>query len=285
MKREDLFSFRNGFNTKKLIEPGTISERVISRLWSVLYVYLCPEGMDHIPDNKYSMDADTNKFLFTTTYNYLALHIDEVVDNPRVQFHSIRNAFFRNWYTAVDLLELAMDSFDDSKSENLAKLTSYVLEDEGSSYRLVDNKFVPNIEDEQIDELERTSSLIYNGPRSHIKRAIELYSDRKNADYRNSIKESISAVESMCLIITGGQENTLGKALAKLKKSDSIDLHGSLNGAFSALYGYTNDEDGIRHAILEKDNVYEEDARFMLIACSAFVNYLAVKYEKSKDED
>ena len=41
------------------------------------------------------------------------------------------------------------------------------------------------------------------------------------------------------------------------------------------LYGYTSDESGIRHAgrIDGKGTTFAE-AKFMLIACSAFVNYL-----------
>ena len=72
-------------------------------------------------------------------------------------------------------------------------------------------------------------------------------SDRKNPDYRNSIKESISAVESICKIIAEDEKTTLAKALTKLKKR--IEIHGSLEEGFKKIYGYTSDADGIRHAI------------------------------------
>jgi hypothetical protein len=48
--------------------------------------------------------------------------------------------------------------------------------------------------------------------------------------------------------------------------------------AFSSLYGYRNDADGIRHALLEESNLEKEDATFMLVVCSAFIGYL---YEKA----
>jgi len=47
------------------------------------------------------------------------------------------------------------------------------------------------------------------------------------------------------------------------------------------MYGYTSDEDGIRHAMLEEPDVGFEDAKFMLVACSAFINYLKVKADKA----
>lgn len=51
--------------------------------------------------------------------------------------------------------------------------------------------------------------------------------------------------------------------------------------AFAALYGYTSDSGGIRHSLLEDDiSVSFEDAKFMLVSCSAFINYLKIKIEK-----
>jgi hypothetical protein len=36
----------------------------------------------------------------------------------------------------------------------------------------------------------------------HLDQALDFLADRKSPDYRNSIKESISAVESMCKLIS-----------------------------------------------------------------------------------
>jgi len=44
------------------------------------------------------------------------------------------------------------------------------------------------------------------------------------------------------------------------------------------LSGYTSDKGGIRHGLKEEDhNVDIDEARFMLVTCSAFVNYLISK--------
>ena len=48
----------------------------------------------------------------------------------------------------------------------------------------------------------------------HLNKALELYAQRPIGDYRNSIKESISAIEVYCREITG--EKTLGEALNKI---------------------------------------------------------------------
>jgi hypothetical protein len=52
-------------------------------------------------------------------------------------------------------------------------------------------------------------------------------------------------------------------------------LHPALEAAFTKLYGYTSDAKGIRHALLDDDEVVTfEEAKFMLVACSAFINYV-----------
>ena len=98
-----------------------------------------------------------------------------------------------------------------------------------------------------------------------------MLSDRTNPDYRNSIKESISAVESLCRTVSGNDKATLSAALKILKDKG---LHPALESAFQSLYGYTSDANGIRHALLEKSNLTSTEARFMLIICSAFTNYV-----------
>jgi len=71
--------------------------------------------------------------------------------------------------------------------------------------------------------------------------------------------------------------STLGPALSTLEKSAYI--HGALGAGFRSLYGFTSDEEGIRHALLDKTGaqVDETDALYMLGSCAAFVSYLINK--------
>ena len=60
-------------------------------------------------------------------------------------------------------------------------------------------------------------------------------------------------------------------------------LKGPLKVAFEKLYSYTNDKGGVRHADgLFVSEVSFEEAKFMLVSCSAFVNYLISEYGKIK---
>ena len=68
----------------------------------------------------------------------------------------------------------------------------------------------------------------------------------------------------------------LGPALTTLEKS--ITIHPALKRGFLSIYGYTSDQEGIRHAIHEgKVEVDVTDAAFMFGACASFVTYLINK--------
>lgn len=72
---------------------------------------------------------------------------------------------------------------------------------------------------------------------------------------------------------------TLGDALNLLEKKEK--LNGQLKSGFKKLYAYTNSADGIRHGNgLFAENVTFEEAKFMLVTCCAFINYLKIKYAK-----
>lgn len=52
-----------------------------------------------------------------------------------------------------------------------------------------------------------------------------------------------------------------------------------LKSAFVKLYAYTNDEStGIRHALMDdSDTPGFDEAKFMVVSCCAFINYLQGK--------
>ena len=59
-----------------------------------------------------------------------------------------------------------------------------------------------------------------------------------------------------------------------------MPIHGALKQGFLSLYGYTSNGDGIRHAMMDETNLDQEDALYMLVTCSSFVNYLISKANK-----
>ena len=152
-----------------------------------------------------------------------------------------------------------------------------LFEKEMSAYRFVDGVITKITEQQELHEIEQALESSLGPINAHLRRALELMSDRNSPDYRNSVKESISAVESFVMHVLGEDKGTLGQLIKKLE--DEVGLHPALKTAFSNLYGYTSDEGGIRHALSEQENVDFNDAKFMLVVCSSFINFVEGKMQ------
>lgn len=208
--------------------------------------------------------------------NYYKRPLDEVPSDRTRALNIVRKTYFESkWYDAYGLIEYIL-GLRLTHRDRLVKEVHWVLEQYKSGFRYIDGQFAPITDPEEIKEIESAvSKTSFKGASQHLRRALELYSDIKQPDYRNSIKESISAVESVAQELTG--KNTLGNALKELESKYA--LHPALKEGFLKLYGYTSDADGVRHAIMDDSvAISESDARYMLVTCSAFVNYLKSTY-------
>lgn len=275
------FSRRNGFNQNDIqleCASNTLKQRVYARFYKQEY-------------NRYDT---TNYDHYTTGIEDMMIEMGMTYDFPENVIHKNHNAdklreYVVNsseWYIVFDFIEKYLRICNQETSELMQKEFNHILEDEVSAYRIVDKIVVPITNEMELETIKSAKETEYDAVNNHISKALSLYADRKKPDYENSIKESISAVESICCIITGqtGATATLGKTIKKLKDK-GIYIHSAMENAFSSLYGYTSDEDGIRHGGIDFSNAPAEDAKFMLVTCSAFVNYLIEKWSKvSKQE-
>lgn len=221
--------------------------------------------------SRYIIRCQNNKFI--ESYIYLpisansyddVLTIVEYVTNYFIQWQMLQ---YQKGYHYYDLI--------DYKAE-----INELFQREYVGYRFIDGEITPISDDIEVAEIEKSLDIEFQGCKSHIKKALGFLSDRENPDYKNSIKESISAVESICQIIAQNSKATLGEALKKLEEH-GVKIHEAMKKSFSSLYGYTSDEGGIRHCEgMFESNVTFEEAKFMLVSCSAFVNYLIAEYGK-----
>ena len=188
--------------------------------------------------------------------------------------------FYGGWYGVCDFIEFVLSNFPFSSQErdSFRDACNFWLEREMSAWRVVGNTVARLTSDEEIEAVDAACVLedSFAPAATHARAALTLLSDRKSPDYRNSIKEAISAVESACRVVTGNPKATLGDALKQLE-TKGIRIHSALKASFDKLYGYTSDEGGIRHSLLEQSTVDFEDAKFMLVSCSAFVNLLRAR--------
>ena len=274
-----LFSHRKGLKKVRTeIQVDSMDKALRNRLWNVLDYYYWSKGGSEYD----SMTGDMTSFFNKLWHSYFKMPVDTLDWRYSDNYKTIRNYFFElKWNEVYDFIEFTANSYpDEEKNKYFMKTCNDVLEAELSAYRFVGNQITQITSEEEISEIEEALETPLKPVKAHLEKSLELLSDRKSPDYRNSIKESISAVEAICRLITKNEKATLGQALKEVETK--VGLHGALKNAFSSLYGYTSSAEGIRHALLDEPKLSFEDAKFMLVSCSSFINYLISKAEKAK---
>lgn len=277
------FSERMGLKPVRVaVQKESVDEELRNYLWNALSICY----FDGLEVKTYRNDNATENMLNHVWMSYFHSRIDEMPDFTRSIVEKIKKCFLSApWNEMFDLLEFIPsnydDEYDDEKNVGFYDLANNGLEKFMSAYRFVDGLITEITSEEEITAIEiaLNSTNAFSGVQMHLRRALELLTDRKEPDYRNSVKESISAVEALAKIISGKPKDTLAASLDKIK--GKIKLHKALEQGFKNIYGYTSDESGIRHALTDEPNCEMEDAKFMLVSCSAFINYLIVKSEKA----
>ncbi|KIC00672.1 hypothetical protein OA88_18130 [Flavobacterium sp. JRM] len=277
------FSQRIGKTPVKiLLQIESIDVDLKNRLWNIILEKVFNTLSLYEDSSHESEQSVYAKLIWKEFFNYPVDTINKY-DNGKTYFPGftidVREWFFKaEWYQIFDFLEFVCGQYKEDYDGGLENLFNQALEKEVSAYRLVNSRIIEITSSIEIEEIESaidtTDSL--KSVNQHLATALNFLADRNAPDYRNSIKESISAVESYCKIITGDNSETLGKALNEIEKS--FNLHRALKSAFSSLYGYASDTGGIRHSLLEGETpITFEEAKFMLVSCSAFINYLKGK--------
>lgn len=280
-----LFSERNGYikPSDALIRESMPKEvcNAISSVFDVLYRNI-GYGLD------YNFSSDSLEL--HAWCNFFNQRRNDAITSFGSVAHCIVD-FFQNsnakWYLKLDLLEFcilyldkAADQYPQYKAivNNLIEGFNNHFSRLNYAYRFVGKQIVEVSSQEEIDTINNAIDKSKSTVKTHLNEALKLYSQRPEPDFRNSIKESISAVETVCRELTG--ESSLGDALKRLE-SRGILIHSLLKDAFIKLYTYTNQPDtGIRHSLMDSTGNYTPtgaEAYFMLVSCSAFINYIRRK--------
>jgi hypothetical protein len=271
------FSQRKGLKpVAEVAQIGTMSEELRNSIWNALdQMFWSSEGFVY---DSHGDAPEIEEFSRALWAYYFKKPVDSrpaygLPSRGRKILEHIREYFFRcEWNEVYDLLEFLVRIYRRT-APGLPDFLNETLARELSGYKFIDGVLV-DITDPQESQMltEALADTRFAPVTAHLERALSLLADRKQPDFRNSIKESISAVEAMARIVSQNDKATLGEALKILEKKGH--LHPALKDGFSKLYGYTNDDDGIRHAMLEEPDLDQSDARYFLLSCTSFINYL-----------
>jgi AbiJ N-terminal domain 4 len=205
--------------------------------------------------------------------------LDEFNDKPEYLISYAKNILGKPYTEVLEFVEFLIQhkdcpSYIEDNLNGLFKKT-------GFAYRLIEQTVTP-IANEMMASavIQSTQSLSgYEAALTHLKASAALLT---RGAYADSVRESIHAVESVARKITP-TANTLGPALNEF--DNKFGLHPALKKGFIALYGYSSDEAGVRHALVDdiEANVSEEEALYMFGSCASFASLLSALARKSTD--
>jgi hypothetical protein len=278
------FSQRKGLKPiRETFQQNSMDNDLRIGLWNASFEIYWESVIRDVAYQSHDSYQDNRFFLRSLWSYFYKKPLDEMPTIGQKFMQHVRQDFFNSpWNEVYDLLEAFVICYDDdSVNSRFIDYCNLVLEKELSVYRFVGNQIVEITSESEIETIENALANSLGLVRLHLQQALEHFADRKSPDYRNSIKESISAVESICKQIANNPKATLGQALSEIERQQKIATHGSLIEGFKKLYSYTSDANGIRHALMDEPNLGAEDAKFMLVSCSAFINYLIEKAQKA----
>lgn len=251
----------NALNQMYAIFRELASEEKITEFWDQVLSELYNQQVDYLSEctyNETKMLSIVNKTIAEGDYDDVLTVIEYFIAHFCKMFMADNNIF--------------------------EKTINAVFEKEYIGYRYVKDQIVPITDDVELEAIGKALNSPYTKVNEHLSKALSFLSDRNSPDYENSIKESITAVEAMCTLLLG-KKGTLSDALKQLS-SNGIAVHNSMKEAFIKLYGYTGDASGIRHAgKLDGERASFEEAQYMLVSCSAFINYLKAISSRQKGAD
>lgn len=274
-----MFSQRIGKTPIKIgIQRESMDDDLRVALWNAFKIFYLDEVQNYYIDK-----SEFDTFFRAIWIIFYKRPVDTLDNWFEKTYNEIRDWFFTcKWYEIYDFLEFIVVASSPVNNEVFKPYCNLILERELSAYRFIGNDIAEITDKNELEAIEEailcSQKTKLSGVNAHLKSALAKLADRKSPDYRNSIKESISAVESISKLISNDPKAELGKALKLIE--EKIGLHQALKKGFSSIYGYTSDEGGIRHAMLEDRDCFFEDAKYMLVSCSAFINYLIVKASK-----
>lgn len=246
-----------------------------------------------IESNNYVVQSNSRvnlrSIMHSYKFNILGEFHDDIEDDPEAPAYFFKEVISEEpYHTVLTLIEFTLRH--ECCPENLRKSLVDVFDEVPVAYfvKKVTGCFtiMPRMSKESGEATQQAIQVIQDagmrGALTHLRQAVGQINVRQ---FAKSIADSIHAVESVARQIDP-KSQTLRPALNSLEKAGLIK-HPALKEAFSKLYGYTSDEQGIRHALLNQDSadVGVDEAVFMFGACASFAAYLVNKHRQMQGQE
>ena len=272
-------------------ELGELPDKARNRLWKLIYESMKQSRIDNIIGGPSLVGEPWLSILYdeyVDVQNGAADKFDHQFDTRK---NALRKLVLEGPFNRVfDFLEFAMRHRGVNKSYRLLKFGSSLealLKEHLCAYTVVaGNTIVPIALPEQRVSMKRDFYTLrsdsFKGARKHLRKSAK---NLNAGDYADSVRNSMNAVESVARLLAPKAKKRLAQALDSLE-SDGVEFHTAFKDGIKKLYGYTSDEQGIRHPLLDQDaaKVDQADAVFMFGACASFAAFLVNKKRKVRPQ-
>ena len=281
-KSVQTFSRSQGLSeTPKKLQIGQLTFPLRNHLWSVIYHHLwraLKSGSYGIPPY---VSGSWLKILYDFETNVMFLPADEFNSSWDHVKNKYKKLILESSYNHVlDFIQFILHHETKPfqfEIEHLFKehLAAYTLIEDGRT-------IAPSATAEEGQALANSMAQVrdagFIGAHQHLIKAIERFN---SAQFADSIRESIHAVESVARRIDPKSSSTLAPALRNLKQN--IYLNSQFLAGVEKIYAYTNSEEGLRHPLVDDEDAQadDSDALFMIGACASFCSYLVAKGRKA----
>ncbi len=280
------FSRTHGYKKSKPIQHESMDRNLSTKIWSAIFEHIFEKcaphsttGYDGNPVQK-SKAYPLIKIIWT---DFFSLSLDNLDSKYHKVTESIKTRYEGlEWYEKYDFVDTVLNFSNSARVIDIRKLEKRlngILENENAAYQIQNSKVIPRFEPIEVSEINEAKKSLprESNVRISLEKSLIFFSARPKPDFENSIKESISAIESLsCTILD--KSGTLGSQTQELGKK--LKIPPAIGKIISTLYGWTSDATGVRHG--GKDKMIADlgpEARLVLLTSHALVNYITTKEE------
>jgi hypothetical protein len=278
------FSERNGVRSAAhQLSHTFIDDQAREELWAVLFVSLF-NPMKPLLGHWWFRTKIAEEFVLSARRG-IGVRLDSFPEHWETILNEFRHEMFRReWWGVYDFLEVMLRNAPNTRwlplQDRLRSALDESLQTLGGHFSVVGTEIVPRISPNEVAAINLAISSDQAAWNKHLERAISLYKQRPNGDFRNSVKESLSAVEAIVRSFAGDETGNLGELCNQLKGKK--ELNTNLATSLSQLYWYASGFGGARHALKPSQieagqEIVLEDARLILVCCAGWVNYFSAR--------
>ncbi len=273
------FAERMGFRpVRSVLQIDGMDEALRNGLWNMVHLHYWRRYMTSPHPFR---QKDLGLLLYRVWAFTFKQPTDSKPDNLSVAWAQLRLWFLQKaeWLDVYEFIQQLPnwyeDTYGDQTNDRFRAGCNRMLEQEMSAYRFVGGVLTRITSEEEADSIEQALAAASDSTHAvHLAKALKLLSDREQPDFRNSIKESVAAVEALSKKLSGSKSQGVKDALSRLNTEGKLPT--PLKDSMTALYGYaSNTQTGVRHAIEGTAvEVGFAEAKFALVTCSALINFM-----------